>query len=194
MARALIILADGYTDSEATYALDRCREEDIDVHVATPTGKNPVGEMGWSRIKADFSTLNARMVAQDSMTWQRVNEPFVHGLWDILLLPGGVKSIERVRIDAPTIEIIKLHHAADKIIGSICHGAQNLIEAEVVSGRQISGYKSIRKDIINAGAEYVDGVVVDGNIISAPHYDLNGKWMQAVIRAWQWQERNEQRA
>jgi len=178
MARALIIIAPGFTDSEFTYALDRCREEDILTHVATLDGKNAIGEKGWTA-KANLSTADAYDIASGSM-------------YDILILPGGVKSIEKVRQDAATLEIIKLHYAHGKIIATMCHGSQLLIETGLVKGRKVSGYYSIKTDIINAGGEYIAGVAQDGNIISAPHYDLNGKWMKAVIQAWQWQEKLHQ--
>lgn len=183
MAKALIIVADGFTDSEYTYALDRCREEDIEVHVATITGIDAIGEKGW-RAKADLLVDNACTIARNWMTWNSF-----HGLWDILLLPGGVKSIEKVRQSKATLEIIKLHHIGGKIIGSCCHGAQLLIETGLARNRKIAGYYSIKTDIINAGGEYVDTVAVDGQIVSAAHYDFNGKWMGAVITIWKEQHR-----
>ena len=177
MARALIIVADGFTDSEFTYALDRCREEDIDVLVATVTGKDAIGEKGW-KAKAEVSTVMLSELYASSNA----------ELFDILLLPGGVKSIEKVRQDSATLDIIGLHYDANRIIGTMCHGAQLLIEAGLARGRKISGYYSIKTDIINAGGEYVKGVVTDGTIVSAPHYDFNGKWMRAVIEAWKQQK------
>ena len=181
MARALIILANGFTDSEGTHALDRCREEDIVVHVATPSGLNPVGEKGWDRIRVTISTAEALGILGGRLTWWSG----LSDLWDILILPGGVKSIEKLRLDTATIEIIQAHHKAGKIIASMCHGAQLLIEAGLCRGRAISGYYSIKTDIINAGGSYSGVEVVrDRNIISAPHYDFNGKWMGMVIKAW----------
>src|SRR6185295_1474690 len=120
--------------------------------------KDAIGEKGW-KAKADISTSDAWMITRDSMTWQRANEPFVCGPWDILLLPGGVKSIEKVRLDRNVIDTIQSHFYGGKIVGSICHGAQLLIEANLAFGHRISGYKSIATDIKNAGGTYVDGVV-----------------------------------
>ena len=77
--------------------------------------------------------------------------------------------------------IYKLIHKK-KIIGSICHGAQLLISANVIKGKKISGYYSIKDDIINAGAIYVDAPAVeDNNIISSPHYKFLGDWMKTII-------------
>lgn len=181
MARALIIVSDGFTDSEYTYALDRCREEDIEVTVATLSGYDAIGEKGWRAKSSGWSTGGALKIARNHKHNDRL--PF-NGLWDILILPGGVKSIEKVRQDRDTIEIIILHHQEKKIIASICHGAQLLIEAGLCRNRLISGYYSIRKDIENAGADYTVDVTVSGNIVTASHYDQNGKWMKAAIEAW----------
>ena len=74
-------------------------------------------------------------------------------------------------------------HAKKKIISTICHGTWILISAGIVKGKKISGYIGIKDDIINAGAEYVDApVVVDGNIISSPHYKYNGDWMRETLK------------
>ena len=68
-------------------------------------------------------------------------------------------------------------------IGSICHGAQLLISAKVVSGKKISGYYSIEDDINNAGATYSsEPAVQDKNIISSPHYKYLGDWMSLILQ------------
>ena len=70
-----------------------------------------------------------------------------------------------------------------KIIACICSGAQLLISAKVVKGRNISGYYSMKDDIINAGANYVDQpAVVDKNIVTTAHYKDMGPWMASVIK------------
>ena len=69
-----------------------------------------------------------------------------------------------------------------KIIACICSGAQLLISAKVVKGRKISGYYSMKDDLINAGAIYTDlPAVIDDNIITTAHYKDMGPWMKAVI-------------
>ena len=67
-------------------------------------------------------------------------------------------------------------------MASTCHGAQLLISAGVVKGKKVSAYYSIEDDVRNAGAEYINApVVVDGNIVSSPHYDHMGVWMKTAI-------------
>lgn len=104
---------------------------------------------------------------------------------DLLVLPGGVKSLEKLRQEKSVREFIARWDAAGKIITSTCHGAQLLISAKVTKGRKISGYYSLEDDINNSGAEYVNQpVVVDRNIITSPHYDHMGAWMEETLRVY----------
>ena len=81
------------------------------------------------------------------------------------------------------LDFIHKWNLEGKIISSICHGAQLLISAKVVQGRKISGYYSIKDDITNAGAEYIDASFVqDKNIISCPHYKYLGEWMNEALK------------
>ena len=69
-----------------------------------------------------------------------------------------------------------------KIIACICSGAQLLISAKIVKGRDISGYYSMMDDLINAGANYIDEKsVVDDNIITTAHYKDMGPWMKSAL-------------
>jgi protease I len=102
--------------------------------------------------------------------------------YSMLVLPGGVKSLEKLRQNIPVLDFINRWDAANKTIVSTCHGAQLLISARVVKGRNISGYYSLKDDINNAGANYVNApYVIDRNIISSPHYDHMGIWMEKAL-------------
>jgi protease I len=102
--------------------------------------------------------------------------------YDLLVIPGGVKALEKLRQEQSALDFITEWDDRDKMIACICHGAQMLISANVVEGRKISGYYSIKDDIINAGAIYEDAPIVDaGNIISCPHYKWMGPWLKAAI-------------
>ena len=98
-------------------------------------------------------------------------------------VPGGVKALEKVRQEQGVLKFIQEWNTADKTIFSVCNGAQLLISAKILQGRTLSGYYSIDIDIENAGATYSRGpVVVDGNIISCPHYDFMGEWMRTTYQ------------
>jgi protease I len=101
----------------------------------------------------------------------------------MLVIPGGVKSLEKLRQNQDVIKFITRWNDAGKVIVSTCHGAQLLISARVVSGRKISGYYSLKDDINNAGAVYTnEPFVIDDNIITSPHYDHMGVWMEEAIK------------
>jgi protease I len=100
----------------------------------------------------------------------------------LLVLPGGVKSLEKLRQEKDVLRFIADFNKTGKVIASTCHGAQLMISAKIVKGKRISGYYSLEDDINNAGATYSrDPVVTDGNIVSSPHYDHMGIWMKTAI-------------
>ena len=102
--------------------------------------------------------------------------------YNVLVLPGGVKAMEKVRQEKKIINFISDFNKAKKTIACICSGAQLLISAKVVKGRKIAGYYSMKDDLVNAGAVYTDlPAVVDDNIITTAHYKDMGSWMKAVI-------------
>jgi protease I len=89
------------------------------------------------------------------------------GDFDALLIPGGY-SPDKLRADEEAVAFVRDFMKTGKPVFSICHGPQILITADVLRGRRITGWKSIRQDIKNAGAEFADKeVVVDGNLVSS---------------------------
>ena len=102
--------------------------------------------------------------------------------YDLLVIPGGVKALEKLRQEIDVLNFVHLWNSHAKPIASICHGAQLMISSSIVSGRRISGYYSIKDDINNAGGTFIDEPVVkDSNIVSSPHYKYMGPWMKAAI-------------
>jgi protease I len=88
--------------------------------------------------------------------------------YDALLLPGGVMNPDKLRLEPKAIEFIRQFVGSGKPIGAICHGPWTLIDAGAVRGRKITSYPSIKTDLINAGANWVDAeVVVDNGIITS---------------------------
>ena len=102
--------------------------------------------------------------------------------YDLLVLPGGVKAMEKIRQDQRLIDFISNFHKEDKVIACICSGAQLLISAKIIKGKKIAGYYSMKDDIANAGAIYTDlPAVVDGKIITTAHYTDMRPWMAATL-------------
>jgi protease I len=88
--------------------------------------------------------------------------------FDALLLPGGVANPDQLRMNPDAVAFVKAFAAAGKPIAVICHGPWTLIEAGVVKGRRMTSWPSVRTDLMNAGAEWVDeACVVDNGLISS---------------------------
>jgi protease I len=88
--------------------------------------------------------------------------------FDGLVLPGGVVNSDHLRMDDASVAFVRDMFAQHKPVGVICHGAWILIEAGVVDGRTLTSYPSLRTDLRNAGADWVDEeVVVDAGLVSS---------------------------
>ncbi len=89
-----------------------------------------------------------------------------------LILPGGVANPDNLRVDEDVIAFLQDFFASGKPVGVICHGPWTLVEADLVRGRTLTSYPSIRTDIRNAGGEVVDEeVVVDQGLVSSRNPD-----------------------
>ena len=94
------------------------------------------------------------------------------GDYDGLVLPGGVANPDRLRTDDDVVAFIRSFFEAGKPVAVICHGPWTLVEADVVKGRTLTSFPSVRTDIRNAGGEWVDEEVhVDGGLVSSRNPD-----------------------
>lgn len=90
------------------------------------------------------------------------------GDFDALLLPGGVMNPDRLRMNTAAVAFVKEFFAANKPVASICHGPWILIDAGVLNGRTVTSWPSLREDLKNAGARWVDSeVVVDNGLVTS---------------------------
>ena len=88
--------------------------------------------------------------------------------YDALVLPGGVANPDFLRTDEDAVAFVREFFAAGKPVGVICHGPWTLIEADVVKGRKVTSWPSLKTDLRNAGANWVDEeVVVDQGLVSS---------------------------
>jgi protease I len=88
--------------------------------------------------------------------------------YDGLLLPGGVMNPDFLRMNDKAVDFVKFFFEEGKPVAAICHGPWLLVEADVVNGRKVTSYKSIKTDLINAGADWVDEeVVVDEGLVTS---------------------------
>jgi len=102
--------------------------------------------------------------------------------FDALILPGGVRNPDHLRLHGNVIELIKSFDRQGKPIGAICHGPWLLVEADLLRGKVATSWPSIRTDLRNAGAKVVDEpAVTDGNIVTSRNPDDVEAFTNAVI-------------
>ncbi|QNI34952.1 type 1 glutamine amidotransferase [Alloacidobacterium dinghuense] len=88
--------------------------------------------------------------------------------YDALVLPGGVANPDHLRMDETAVRFVKEFAQSGKPVAAICHGPWTLIEAGVVKGHTLTSWPSLKTDLKNAGANWVDKeVVLDGNFITS---------------------------
>ena len=102
--------------------------------------------------------------------------------FDALILPGGVRNPDTLRMNARAIRIIQEFASAGKPVAAICHGPWLLVEADLLRGRTATAWPSIRTDLRNAGATVVDQpVVADHNIITSRNPDDVDAFTAAIV-------------
>ena len=102
--------------------------------------------------------------------------------FDALILPGGVRNPDTLRIHGNVIKLIRDFAKAEKPVGAICHGPWLLVEADLLRGRRATSWPSIRTDLRNAGANVVDEpAVTDGNIVTSRNPQDVQEFTDAII-------------
>lgn len=104
--------------------------------------------------------------------------------FDALLLPGGVGNPDRLRMEPAAVALVRAFADAGKPVAAICHGPWLLVEADVVRGKRVTSWPSIRTDLRNAGGDVVDeAAAVDSNIITSRKPDDVPAFTAAFARA-----------
>ena len=151
MARVAILVGEGFEDSEFTVPEKRIREAGHDVVVVSEKkGECIHGKRGDAEVAVD---LAAHEAYPDD--------------FDALVIPGG-HGPDHLRLFPDVVDFVRGFMETEKPVAAICHGPQLLIEAGEVRGRTLTSWPSVRTDLINAGASWVDEpVVTDGNLITS---------------------------
>ncbi len=153
-SRILIIATNGFEQAELEVPRDKLRKAGAKVDVASPDGKEIIGwdKKDWGRkAPVDLKIADA--------------DP---GDYQTLVIPGGVLNPDKLRVDEDAMKVVKAFLSSGKIVAAVCHGPWLLVQADALRGRRATSYKSIRKDVENAGAHWLDEeVVVDNGIITS---------------------------
>jgi protease I len=154
MQRVLIIATDGFEQSELMEPMRLLKEAGAQVTIASlkPGQIRSWDQKDWGK-SVEVDMVIGGVSSED---------------YDALLLPGGQMNPDILRMEHKVIEVIREFDAARKPIAAICHAPWLLAEANVIEGRTVTAWPSIRTDLANAGAAVVDEeVVVDGNLITS---------------------------
>lgn len=167
--KALIITSQLVQDHEFIYPFYRLKEEGFVVDVYNQTNKI---------VKGFFGTKVPPQSEDNIVSLEKLNIDE----YKLLILPGGVKSMEMLRLDEKAIQTVIKFNEKKKLIAAICSGTMMLISADIIQNKNVTGYYAWKQDIINAGGKFVDSPAVeDDNLITSPHYKFNGEWMKLVI-------------
>lgn len=152
--KVAILVADGFEQVEMTKPRQALQEAGAQTHLISPKSGTV---QGWNHFdKGDEFPVDVTLDQADPQAY------------DALLLPGGVANPDQLRTQERAVRFIKSFFAAEKPVAAICHGPWTLIEADVVEGRTITSWPSLKTDLINAGAKWVDQeVVVDQGLVSS---------------------------
>ncbi len=154
--RVAILATNGFEESELFRPLGALRQAGAEVEIVSiPKTADRIrgwDETDWGDELGVDATVEERSASD----------------YDALMLPGGVMNPDKLRMDRRAVEFVRGFFEADKPVAAICHAPWLLVEADVARGRRLTSYPSLRTDLQNAGAQWVDEeVVVDRGLVTS---------------------------
>ena len=170
-----ILVTNGFEQVEMTKPRQAFIDAGANAFLISPAGEQV---QGWNHYdKADYFQVDIPL--------DKVNPDH----YDALLLPGGVANPDELRTNSRAVQLIRAFFNVDKPVAAICHGPWTLIEAEAVKGRKVTSWPSLKTDLENAGATWVDEqTVVDGNLLTSRNPDDIPAFIEAAIALFARQE------
>ena len=167
-SRVLIVATDGFEEWELFGPREILQKRGAEVVLAS---------LSLDPIQATVHDDPGRTIRPDLTIDATIADDF-----DALILPGGVRNPDHLRVHGKVIDLIKAFNTQGKPIGAICHGPWLLVEADLLRGRTATSWPSIRTDLRNAGAAVVDeAAVTDGNIVTSRKPDDVEAFTAALI-------------
>jgi protease I len=158
--KVAILVAEGFEQVELTEPKKALETAGAQTKILSPARGRV---QGWNHFeKGDSFPVDVALEEADSRDF------------DALLLPGGVANPDQLRVIPKAVQFVRDFFDSDKPVAAICHGPWPLIDADVVRGRRITSWPSLKSDLLNAGAEWVDQEVVtdDGLVTSRKPADI----------------------
>lgn len=153
-AKVVILATHGFEQSELQVPLQRLRHAGAEVVVVSPEKGQIRGwkDQDWGE-SVNVDKVLGEVSADD---------------YDAIVLPGGQINPDLLRINAEALQLIRDFLDSGKVVAAICHAPWLLIEVDAVRGRQVTSYKSIKTDLVNAGGKWIDReVVTDAGLITS---------------------------
>ncbi|MEH2398803.1 DJ-1/PfpI/YhbO family deglycase/protease [Nostoc sp.] len=149
--KVAILIEQAVEDAEFTVPYNALKQAGMEVVVlGSRMNEKYLGKQGKLSIQADGTTTEA-----------------IAAEYDAVVIPGGMAP-DKMRRNPNTVRFVQEAIQQGKLVAAVCHGPQVLIEGDLLKGKQVTGFSAIAKDIINAGANYLDeSLVVDGNLITS---------------------------
>ncbi len=168
--RIAILATDGFEQVELTEPRKALDKEGATTVVISPKS----GEIkGWN-----FKEWGDKVKVDKTLENANPND------YDALLLPGGVMNPDNLRMEPKAINFVRQFVSTGKPVAAICHAPWTLVEADVVRGKTVTSWPSLKTDLKNAGAKWVDQeVVTDGQFIFSRKPDDIPAFNRAVIEA-----------
>ena len=152
--RVAVLATDGFEQAELTKPVEGLRAEGAEVEVVSPKSGQIQGYN--HQEKGDKTTVDRRLSEAKPTDY------------DALVLPGGVINPDALRLEPEAIAFVRSFVQSGKPIAAVCHGPWTLIDAGGVRGRKMTSWPSLKADLTNAGAKWVDEpVVVDGPLVTS---------------------------
>ncbi|MDB5406949.1 MAG: protease [Rhodospirillales bacterium] len=156
--KVAILVTDGFERVEMTEPRKALDQAGAETHLVSPKE---------DRVRSwEFTEWGDEYPVDDALASA---EP---GDFDALLLPGGVINPDKLRMQPEAVEFVKAFFDADKPVAAICHGPWTIIETGYTRGRRMASWPSLKTDLQNAGAQWLDEeAVLDGNLVTSRNPD-----------------------
>ena len=152
--RVAILVTDGFEQVELEKPRKALDDAGAETRIVSPKG---------GKVKAwDMTDWGSKFSRDVALSEARADD------FNALLLPGGVLNPDALRIISEAVAFVKAFFDAGKPVAAICHGPWTVLEAGAARGRRMTSWPSLKTDLRNAGAQWVDEeVVVDGNLVTS---------------------------
>ncbi len=150
----LILATNGFEQSELEVPRDKLKAAGAKVDIVAPEA----GEIkGW-----DMKDWGRPVKVDKTLSEARESD------YDAIVLPGGVMNPDHLRVNKDALDLVRSFFDAGKTVAAVCHAPWLLVETGIAKGRKMTSYKTIRTDVINAGAKWEDSqVVTDNGVITS---------------------------